>query len=55
LLYSLNSGPATQGRVMAQSLESGEAKELFPGFAFGYLPTGHIFYGSLGDDNLSCR
>ena len=37
---------------MAQSLKSGEAKELFPGCAVGYLPTGHIVYGLFNNDNL---
>jgi hypothetical protein len=37
---------------MVHSLESGETKELFPGFAVGYLPTGHIVYGLPNDSSL---
>jgi Tol biopolymer transport system component len=34
-----------QPRIMVQSIESGEPKELFAGIAARYLPTGHIVYG----------
>jgi len=34
----------TQGKVMGQSLKSGERKELFEGDLAKYLPTGHIVY-----------
>jgi serine/threonine protein kinase/Tol biopolymer transport system component len=32
------------GKIMVQSLKSGERKELFPGDTARYLPTGHIIY-----------
>ena len=51
VLYT-DSAAANQGNIMVHSLESGETKELFPGFAVGYLPTGHIVYGLPNDDNL---
>jgi serine/threonine protein kinase len=51
VLYTDSAG-ATHGIIMVHSLESGETKELFPGFAVGYLPTGHIIYGLPNDDNL---
>jgi serine/threonine protein kinase len=41
-----------QARVMVQSLETGEAKELFAGETVGYLPTGHIVFGLPNDNNL---
>jgi serine/threonine protein kinase len=34
------------GKIMVQSLKSGERKELFEGFSAKYLPTGHIVYES---------
>jgi len=51
ILFTDSAG-ATHGIVMVQSGESGEVKELFPGFSVGYLPTGHIIYGLPNDDNL---
>jgi eukaryotic-like serine/threonine-protein kinase len=42
-------GP-TQSRIMVQSLESGERKELFAGANAQYLPTGHLVY--MLDNNL---
>jgi serine/threonine protein kinase len=51
LLYT-DSGGQGQGNVMVRSLESSKAKELFPGFVVGYLPSGHIVYGLTNDDNL---
>ena len=51
VLYTDSAGQ-THGIVMVHSLESGETKELFPGFAVGYLPTGHIVYGLPNDSNL---
>jgi eukaryotic-like serine/threonine-protein kinase len=43
ILYTSNAGSA-QAKIMLQSLKSGETKELFPGFAPRYVPTGHIIY-----------
>jgi serine/threonine protein kinase len=49
---------STSAQIMVQSLESGEPRELFEGYAARYLPTGHIVYivGSnilgLGGHNL---
>ncbi len=51
VLYTDSAG-TTHGIVMVLSGDSGEAKELFPGFSVGYLPTGHIVYGLPNDDNL---
>jgi hypothetical protein len=41
-------------RVMVQSLETGERRELFKGNTAKYLPTGHILYGS-GNDLYAVR
>jgi serine/threonine protein kinase/Tol biopolymer transport system component len=51
VLYTDTAG-TTHGIVMVQDLESGKAKELFPGFAVHYLPTGYIIYGLPNDDDL---
>jgi Tol biopolymer transport system component len=51
LLYSAL-GANDRVRVLAQSLKSGEIKELFAGFAAFYLPTGHIIYGLPNNNNL---
>jgi len=51
ILFTDSAGQ-THGIVMVQSGDSGEVKELFPGFSVGYLPTGHIVYGLQNDDNL---
>ncbi len=51
ILYTDSAGQL-HGIVMVHSLESGETKELFPGLAVGYLPTGHIVYGLPNDSNL---
>jgi Tol biopolymer transport system component len=50
LLYSVVTG--TNRRVVVQSLESGETKELFAGYAALYLPTGHIVYMLPNNNNL---
>jgi serine/threonine protein kinase len=39
-------------RIVAQSLKSGERKELFAGAAAYYLPTGHLVYGLQNNSNL---
>jgi serine/threonine protein kinase len=52
VLYTAAATTLTQGRIMVQSLKSGEAKELFAGFAARYLPTGHIIYGLPNNNNL---
>jgi Tol biopolymer transport system component len=36
----------TDGKIVVHSLQSGKRKELFPGNAARYLPTGHIIYES---------
>jgi eukaryotic-like serine/threonine-protein kinase len=51
VLYT-DSANVTHGIVMVRAGDSGEVKELFPGFSVGYLPTGHIIYGLPTDDNL---
>jgi serine/threonine protein kinase/WD40 repeat protein len=43
ILYTSNVGSA-QPKIIVQSLKLGEPKELFPGFAPRYVPTGHIIY-----------
>jgi eukaryotic-like serine/threonine-protein kinase len=43
---------STQPKIMVQSLKSGAAKELFPGFEARYLPTGHIVYMLPNNSNL---
>ena len=43
ILYTSNADSA-QAKIILQSLESGETKELFPGFAPQYVPSGHIIY-----------
>jgi serine/threonine protein kinase len=43
---------APQPRIVAQSLISGERKELFAGMAARYLSTGHIVYGLQNNNNL---
>ena len=40
-----------QPMIVIQSLESAERKELFPGFAARYLPTGHLVYSSYPENN----
>ncbi len=44
VLYTAFNANTLQGRIMVQSLKSGESKELFAGSAATYLPTGHIIY-----------
>ena len=39
-------------KIMVQSLETGEAKELFPGFNARYVPSGHILYMLPNNKNL---
>jgi eukaryotic-like serine/threonine-protein kinase len=54
LLYTLMDNDP--GKIMVQSLKSGDSKELFAGRNARYLPTGHIVYGSesgLGRINIS--
>ncbi len=41
IMYTLGPEPF---RILLQSLETGERKELFPGDTAQYLPTGHIVY-----------
>ena len=43
LLYTSGSGPPY--KIIVQSLQSGERKELFAGDNARYIPTGHIVYG----------
>ena len=51
VLYTDSTGQG-QGIVMVQALKSGKPKELFPGIARGYLPTGHILYNLPYEGNL---
>jgi Tol biopolymer transport system component len=51
LLYSAYAS-TNQGRVIVQSLKSGETKELFAGGPARYLPTGHIVYGLPNNNNV---
>jgi eukaryotic-like serine/threonine-protein kinase len=46
------SGSSTQPKIMVQSIKSGAAKELFPGYEARYLPTGHIVYMLQNSSNL---
>jgi serine/threonine protein kinase len=46
VLYTTINNASLQGKIMVQSLKSGETKELFAGFIAAYVPTGHIVYGS---------
>jgi serine/threonine protein kinase len=39
-------------RIIVQSLESGEQKELFAGYGGRYISTGHIVYGLENNNNL---
>jgi len=50
LMYTEVTG--NQGKVVVQSLKSGEITELFPGFNARYLPTGHIIYRISENNNL---
>jgi serine/threonine-protein kinase len=51
ILYT-SYGSGAQPKIMAQSLKSGETKELFSGFEAHYLPTGHIIYMLPNNRNL---
>ncbi len=44
VLYTTINANTFQGRIMVQSLKSGESKELFAGGSARYIPTGHIIY-----------
>jgi hypothetical protein len=44
LLYTTAAVSYTQFRIMVQSLQLGEPKELFAGHDARYLPTGHFVY-----------
>jgi eukaryotic-like serine/threonine-protein kinase len=51
VLYTSTTG-GTDGKIRVQSLKSGESKELFPGAYAQYLPTGHIAYLLVNNNNL---
>jgi Tol biopolymer transport system component len=45
-------GPAIPGKIVVQSLKTGERKELIAGDSAQYLPTGHLVYGLTGCNDL---
>ncbi len=51
ILYTSYANNA-QPKIMVQSLKTGEAKELFPGFNARYVPSGHIIYMLPNNNNL---
>ncbi len=51
LLYTAAANPS-QSKLMAQSLKSGESKELFAGTGARYLSTGHLVYALPNKGNL---
>jgi serine/threonine protein kinase/Tol biopolymer transport system component len=53
VLYATSFGTSSpEKKIMIQSLESGEPRELFPGISARYLPTGHIIYQLAGNSSL---